>query len=96
MERKQNAGMIAFLGVVLFLFSFLFVLQIPEFYLLSLILMFIGVIMIGIGGAILKGFDKSLDEPEEGCYYCKGTGTSDDGGTCPRCGGTGIDNIDDE
>lgn len=90
MERRQKAGVITILGLLLFLFSFIFILQIPELYLLSLVIMFIGVIMIGIGGAILKGFDKSLDEPTEECYYCRGTGIADDGITCARCGGTGL------
>ncbi len=96
MERKQNAGLITVFGVILFLFSFFFVLQIPELYILSLVLMFVGVIMIGIGGAILKGFDKSLDEPVEQCYYCKGTGSDSEGGICPRCGGTGFARQDDK
>ena len=68
-----------------------------DFYLLSLVLMFIGVIMIGIGGAVLKDFDKSLDLPPEECYYCNGTGSTDgtDGSvTCARCGGTGIFSAD--
>ncbi len=94
MNRNERAGLITICGATLFLISFFYILQIPEFYLLSLVLMFIAVIMIGIGGAVLKGFDKQLDEPEEPCYYCKGTGTSTDGMSCPRCGGTGITNHD--
>ena len=96
MERMQNAAILAVVGIILFLFSFFFVLQIPELYILALVLMFVSVIMIGIGGAILKGFDKSLDEPTESCYYCNGTGTDADGATCARCGGTGLARPDDK
>ena len=74
MERKETAMILTVLGTLIFLISFFFVFQIPELYIVSLGLMFVGVIMIGIGGAILKGFDKSLDEPEEQCYYCSGSG----------------------
>ena len=93
MERKQRAGLITILGIVIFLGSMFLLLPIVDFYLLALILMFVGVIMIGIGSAMLKDLDKSLDQPAEECYYCKGTGKTDapDGSvTCARCGGTGI------
>ncbi len=99
MERKQRAGLITVLGIVIFLGSMFLLLPLANFYLLSLLLMFVGVIMIGIGGAMIKDFDKSLDQPAEECYYCKGTGTIDgpDGSkTCARCGGTGVFSSDSE
>ncbi|MCK5150932.1 MAG: hypothetical protein KAQ65_03785 [Candidatus Thorarchaeota archaeon] len=92
MDRKQRAGIYTIVGIVLFLASMLFILPIPEFYLLALILMFIGIVLIGVGGAMLKGFDKALYHPEEECYYCGGKGKKDgpDGEViCSRCGGTG-------
>ncbi len=91
MERKQRAGILTIIGTILFLGSMFFILPIVEFYLLALILMFIGVILIGVGGAMIKGFDRELDHPAEECYYCKGTGRVEEGdGVCSRCGGTGI------
>ena len=92
MERKQTAWISTILGIAIFLGSMLFLLPIVDFYLLALVLMFVGVILIGIGGATLKDFDKSLDNPPEECYYCNGTGQVDgsDGKViCARCGGTG-------
>jgi hypothetical protein len=96
MQRKNKAGIITVAGIALFLVSIILILPIVEYYLLSLVLMFIGVIMIGIGSAILKGFDRSLDEPQTKCYYCTGSGTLSDGTTCPRCGGTGLGRSDDD
>ncbi|MHA1909233.1 MAG: hypothetical protein ACW98Y_18195 [Candidatus Thorarchaeota archaeon] len=91
MERKQTAGIYTVVGIILFLGSMFLILPIVEFYLLALILMFIGVIFIGVGGAMLKGFDRELDGPDDECYYCGGTGKADDGdGICSRCGGTGV------
>ncbi len=93
MERKQNAVIYTVVGIVLFLAAMFFILPIPDFYLLALILMFIGVILIGVGGAMLKGFDKVLYHTEDECYYCGGTGKKDgpDGEfICSRCGGTGV------
>ncbi|MFW9907794.1 MAG: hypothetical protein ACFFEF_04405 [Candidatus Thorarchaeota archaeon] len=95
MERKEKAKAAALSGLIVFIGSMLFLLPIPGFYLLSLILMFIGVVLIGMGGAILKGFDKSMDVPEEECYHCKGRGKTEDGAICPRCGGTGTARPDD-
>lgn len=96
MDRKNKAVIITVAGIALFLVSMFLILPIPEYYLLSLVLMFVGVIMIGIGSAILKGFDRSLDEPQAKCYYCNGSGTLSDGTTCPRCGGTGVGRSGDD
>lgn len=98
MERMKYGLTMAMFGVVLFLVSFFLILPVAEFYILSLVLMFSGVVLIGIGGAFAKGFDKSLDTLSDDCYYCKGTGKKDgpDGKqTCPRCGGTGLAREDD-
>ena len=76
----------------------IFLLQIPEFYLLALLLMFGGAILIGVGGALVKGFDSSFEVPKDDCYYCSGNGkvkTEDGFDTCPRCGGTGLARPDD-
>ena len=91
MEQKQRAGIYIIIGIILFLASMFLVLPIPDFYLLALILMFIGIILIGVGGAMIIGLDKELDHPDEECYYCDGTGKAKDGdGVCSRCGGTGV------
>ena len=91
MERKQRAGILVIFGTFLFLASMFLVLPIPEFYLLALILMFLAIICIGVGGASIIGLDKELDHPDEECYLCSGTGKAKDGdGVCSRCGGTGV------
>jgi len=54
--------------------------------------------MIGIGSAIVKGIEVSLDIPEGECYYCNGSGKigkSEEQETCPRCGGSGLARSDD-
>ncbi|MDF1539599.1 MAG: hypothetical protein P1Q69_11930 [Candidatus Thorarchaeota archaeon] len=99
MERKQRSSLIAIFGIVIFLGSMFLLLPLVEYYLLALILMFVGVIMIGIGSAMFKNFDNSLDQPAEDCYYCNGTGRIDglDGPvTCARCGGTGVFSSDSD
>ncbi|MGV9169851.1 MAG: hypothetical protein ACOC38_07930 [Promethearchaeia archaeon] len=66
---------------------------IESLYLHALTLMFVSAVMIGIGAAVARGFDKPLDIDSSQCYYCDGIGTiKTDVGTetCPRCGGTGI------
>ncbi len=93
MEQQKTTIILVLLGITLFLGSMFFILPVPEFYLISLLIMFGGVILIGIGGALLKGFDASLEIPSDDCYYCKGSGKvkQDDGfDTCPRCSGTGL------
>ena len=77
MERNQRALIYLIVGIILFLVAMFLILPIPEFYIAALILMFVGVILFGIGGAMLKGFDKSLDQPAEECYYCRGSGSTD-------------------
>lgn len=92
MERETKGILSAFSGSVLFIISLFVLMPIESLYVHSLILMFVSVVMIGIGTAIAKGFDRSLDIHGSECYYCDGTGTIEtDAGTetCPRCGGTG-------
>ncbi len=93
MEKKNKGAVLLGLGAVAFLASIALILPIPEYYLLSLVLTFVGIVLLGIGGAMIKGFDRSLDPEREACYYCKGTGRVEEAGeenVCPRCGGTGI------
>ncbi|MGY5861887.1 MAG: hypothetical protein RTU09_05895 [Candidatus Thorarchaeota archaeon] len=92
MERKKNGFTFAVVGILLFLLSLVLMLQIPDFYLGSLVTMFIAVVLIGLGGAIAKGYDIKIETVTEECYFCKGSGKI--GGVegsevCPRCGGTG-------
>ena len=98
MERARKGLFIALIGVFLFVLSFFALLNAPDLYLLSLVLMFVAVVLIGLGSAVAKGFDSSLDSPTDDCYYCKGTGRiggPDGSETCPRCGGTGLARADD-
>lgn len=92
MERKKKGFVFAVLGISLFLISLMLLLQIPDFYLGSLVTMFIAVVFIGLGGAIVKGYDIRLDSTIEECYFCNGLGkikAIDGSEICPRCGGTG-------
>lgn len=93
MEKKSKSMILVIAGIGLFLASMIILLPIPEFYLLALLIMFGGVILIGVGGALVKGFDSSFEIPKDDCYYCSGNGkvkTEDGFDTCPRCGGTGL------
>ncbi|MCF2137955.1 MAG: hypothetical protein K9W43_12045 [Candidatus Thorarchaeota archaeon] len=93
-ERTKKGLMLAIAGALLFVFSFFLVLPVETLYIAALFLLFVAVILIGVGGALALGFDRSIDIPSEACYFCNGTGMVDapDGGRmpCPRCGGTGI------
>jgi hypothetical protein len=92
MEREKKGILSAVLGSVLFVLSLFIVMPMESLYLHSLTLMFVAVVMIGIGTAVAKGFDRSLDIRSSNCYYCDGKGMIEtDSGTetCPRCGGTG-------
>ncbi|MHA1771918.1 MAG: hypothetical protein ACTSYL_03640 [Candidatus Thorarchaeota archaeon] len=93
-ERTKNGLMLAIVGTIIFVIAFFFVLPIEDLYIAALFLLFVAVILIGVGGALALGFDKSIEIPSEACYFCKGTGMVDSptGGRmpCPRCGGTGI------
>ncbi|MGY5876309.1 MAG: hypothetical protein RTU30_11235 [Candidatus Thorarchaeota archaeon] len=100
MERVQTGAILIIIGALLFVVSLFVLLQISDLYLASLFLMFLSSVMIGIGSAIIKGFDRSLDGVPDECYYCKGTGKidedeGDDSATCPRCGGSGLARADD-
>jgi RecJ-like exonuclease len=68
-------------------------------YLVALLIMFSAVILIGIGSALAKGYDRSIDVEPVYCYYCEGSGKIE--GTlgpevCPRCGGTGLARPEDK
>jgi hypothetical protein len=92
MERRKKGFTFAILGILLFLISLMLLLQIPGFYLGSLVTMFVAVVLIGLGGAVAKGYDIKLETTTEECYFCKGSGTVESKGNsevCPRCGGTG-------
>ena len=92
MERKKKGFMFAILGILLFLVSLMLLLQIPDFYLGSLLTMFIAVVLIGLGGAIAKGYDIKIESITEECYFCNGLGkikAIDGSEICPRCGGSG-------
>ncbi|MHA1903056.1 MAG: hypothetical protein ACXADL_01520 [Candidatus Thorarchaeota archaeon] len=98
MNRKTQGYLLVLLGLALFFISLFLILPMPGFYLLSLILMFGGIILVGVGGAIARGFDGSLDSPTDECYFCNGSGKHTIGEVeeiCPRCGGTGIAEHDD-
>lgn len=78
--------------------SFFILLSYSEYYLASLALMFVSVVLIGLGTALAKDMDSSIEAPKEECYYCNGTGKIQSGEefeTCPRCGGTGLARPDD-
>ena len=92
MERRKKGFSFAILGILLFLISLMLMLQIPNFYLGSLLTMFIAVVLIGLGGAIAKGYDIKLETTTEECYFCNGSGrikAIEGSEVCPRCGGTG-------
>lgn len=98
MERKSKSIILVVVGIGLFLGSMIFLLPITELYLLALLSMFGGAILIGLSGALIKGFDSSFEIPKDDCYYCSGNGkvkTGDGFSTCPRCGGTGLARPDD-
>ena len=98
MDRTVRGAVAALTGAIVFLLSLFFLLPVPILYVPSLLLMFVGVIMIGVGSAVAKGFDKNLDEVGIQCYFCKGTGRIDGINgkeVCPRCGGSGAGRSDD-
>jgi len=98
MSRKAKGFGFSVIGIVLFALSFFVLLPVDGMYLASLVIMFGGVVLVGIGGAMAKGIDKSLDTSVGECYFCKGTGKIPGvkgPETCPRCGGTGKARSDD-
>ena len=99
MDRKTIGPLLAIFGVALCLGSLLFVLPIPELYIISLFMIFFAVVLVGVGAAFTREADSSLDVPSDDCYYCKGSGKVKSGetfDTCPRCGGSGLARPDDE
>lgn len=98
MDRTARGAAAALVGAIVFLVSLFFLLPVPILYVPSLLLMFIGVVIIGVGSAVAKGFDKNLDEVSIQCYFCKGSGRIDGINgkeVCPRCGGSGVGRSDD-
>ncbi len=95
MERKKVGPGLIVIGLILFIVTLFVILPIPAFYLASLFIMFIAVVLIGVGAAFAKGVDSSLDIPSDECYYCQGSGKKDTE-VCPRCGGSGLARPDDE
>jgi hypothetical protein len=92
MERRKKGFTFAILGILLFLISLMLLLQIPGFYLGLLVTMFVAVVLIGLGGAVAKGYDIKLETTTEECYFCNGSGRIEVAAgseICPRCGGTG-------
>ncbi len=92
MERKRKGFTFAIFGILLFLISLVLLLQIPDFYIGSLVIMFIAVVLIGLGSALAKGYDIKLETTTAECYFCNGSGKIKDKANsevCPRCGGTG-------
>jgi hypothetical protein len=98
MERKNRGLVLAVCGVALLILSFFILLSYAEYYLASLALMFVSVVLIGLGTALAKGIDSTIVPPKDECYYCSGTGKIQSGEEmeiCPRCGGTGLARADD-
>ncbi len=98
MERKKRGLLLASAGVLLFVISLVLLLYFADLYLIALVMMFIGVVLIGMGTALVKGIDASIEMPSDDCYYCRGIGkigSGDEIETCPRCGGTGLSRQDD-
>jgi len=98
MERKGRGLVLAVCGVALLILSFFVLLSYADFYLASLALMFVSVVLIGLGTALAKGIDSTIEAPKDECYYCSGTGriqAGEETEICPRCGGTGLARPDD-
>ncbi|MFX0108681.1 MAG: hypothetical protein ACFE7R_10375 [Candidatus Hodarchaeota archaeon] len=98
MERKQKGLILVIFGIVFFIISIVTLVYFSELYLPSLLLMFVAVVFIGVGTAIAKNIDASIEMPTDKCYYCKGTGKISgalEEEICPRCGGTGKARVDD-
>lgn len=98
MDRMRTSIILVILGVILFFVSLYILWNFEFLYLISLLIMFLAVVLIGIGSALAKGFDRSIDVESDSCYYCKGTGKIkgvEGPETCPRCGGTGLSRPDD-
>jgi hypothetical protein len=98
MDRKRIGLLLVIIGFVQFFIALFFILPIPYLYLASLFMMFLAVVIIGVGAAFARGVDSSLDIPSDDCYYCKGTGKikiGEEFETCPRCGGSGLARPDD-
>ncbi|MHA2379152.1 MAG: hypothetical protein ACXADS_07735 [Candidatus Thorarchaeota archaeon] len=98
MDRKKRGLVLAACGIALLVLSFFILLSYADLYLASLALMFVSVVLIGLGTALARGIDSNIEEPRDECYFCSGTGRTKSGEeteTCPRCGGTGLARSDD-
>jgi ribosomal protein S27AE len=98
MERKKRGLLFVVAGVLIFAGSLILLLYFADLYFIALVSLFIGVVLIGMGTALAKEIDASIEVPRDECYYCRGTGkirSEDEEETCPRCGGTGLARQDD-
>ena len=98
MDRMRIGIILTIVGVLVFIVSLYILLNFVELYLPSLLALFLAVVLIGLGSALAKGFDRSIDVQTDLCYYCEGTGKIqgvEGSETCPRCGGTGLARPDD-
>ncbi|MFW9890537.1 MAG: hypothetical protein ACFFER_20375 [Candidatus Thorarchaeota archaeon] len=98
MERKKRGVLLVGAGILIFAVSIVLLLYFVDLYFIALVSSFIGVVVIGMGTALAKEIDASIEMPRDDCYYCRGTGkigSEDEEETCPRCGGTGLARQDD-
>jgi hypothetical protein len=98
MDRLKIGVILVIMGVLTFFLSIYILWNVEFLYLVALLMMFSAVVLIGLGSALAKGFDKSIEVELVSCYYCNGTGKIEgvDGPEiCPRCGGTGLGRSDD-
>ncbi|MFX0055500.1 MAG: hypothetical protein ACFFAX_00085 [Promethearchaeota archaeon] len=98
MERKKRGLLLAVTGILIFAVSLVLLLYFADLYFIALVSLFIGVVLIGMGTALAKEIDASIEMPRDDCYYCRGKGkigSEDEEEICPRCGGTGLARRDD-
>lgn len=98
MVRKRRGLLLVIVGILFFVISMVLLLYFSDLYFSGLLIMFIGVVLIGMGTALAKEIDASIEIPRDDCYYCGGTGkigSGEEAETCPRCGGTGLARQDD-
>ena len=67
MDRKQRGLLLIATGVLLFAISLVMLLYFGDFYLIALAIMFVSVVFIGLGTALAKGIDASIEIPRDDC-----------------------------